>query len=121
MAAFHRELDDKELDDYMIEYHPYYSGRNPNHHTEGSDSQTLVYLKSGQLQKRDPDRFYAFCKRIKKWLLTFIRSVQTGNSSSIVVSIAPGHKENSPPNFLPGGTGDFVPQQYSVHGTLCAL
>ena len=68
MAAFllqlHRELDDEELEDYMIEYHPYYSGRNPNH-TQGSDSQTLVYLKSGKLQERDPDRFYALANALR--------------------------------------------------------
>lgn len=117
MAAFlfreldDEELDDEELNDYMIEYHPYYNGRNPKH-THGSDSQTLVYLKSGQLQGRDPGRFYAFCERVKKWLLTSIRSVieEAQTPSLIVVSVAPGHKEKSPPNFLHDIVRDVLKQ-----------
>ena len=97
----------QELDDYMIDYHPYHGGENRGH-SPGSDSQTLVFIKSGLLQQKDPQRYRAFRIRIYKWLVEYVKNL--GDSSSIVVSIAPGHEKNSQPIFLRDIVNDVLKQ-----------
>ena len=81
------------LSGYMIEYHPYRGGTNPDH-SPGSDSQTLSYLKQGLL-KGNPRR-KDFIDRIKVWVR------QSVSEANVVVAIAPGHKAGPPSqnNFL---------------------
>ena len=98
----------QELDDYMIDYHPYRGGENRGLHSPGSDSQTLVFIKSGLLQEKDPQRYRAFRLRIYKWLVEYVKNL--GDSSSIVVSIAPGHEKNSQTIFLRDIVSDVLKQ-----------
>ena len=92
------ELIDQDLDAKMIDYHPYRHGTNPNH-TDGSDSQSLVYLKSGRFY--DTNRKEEFCKRITEWLVKYLKSVlEKAGDSSLVVSVAPGHSKDSQTSFL---------------------
>ena len=77
------------MEDYFIEYHPYYDGNNPNHYP-GSDSQSLVYLKMGY----ENDNIEDLQQRIKDWLKGIL------DNKDIVIAIAPGHSPQSSPNFL---------------------
>ena len=84
---------------YMIEYHPYNDGKNPNH-TKGSDSQTLVFLKDGRYSDSASflERKSKFQRRIKLWVRGIID--EESNKDNVVIAIAPGHSPSSKPNFL---------------------
>ena len=72
------------LHSFMMEYIPYNQGTD-------YDSQTLVFLKSGNIY--DQGRKDEFCGRIKEWLNQAIRVV--GGKQPIIVALAPGHQANS--------------------------
>jgi len=92
------EGNDHDLDSYMMDFHPYRNGTNPNH-TEGSDSQSLNYLKIDDIYDRY--RKEEFCGRITEWLSGYLQSVlKEIGDSSLVVSIAPGHLKDSRSPFL---------------------
>ena len=80
---------------YMIPYYPYHDGTNPLH-SEGSDSQTLSYLKQGTLY--DSDRKEEFEYRISEWLEGIL--LQERKQGNVAIAIVPGHSPESPPNFL---------------------
>ena len=80
---------------YMITYYPYHKGQNPLH-SEGSDSQTLSYLKQDTLY--DSDRKEEFEYRISEWLEGILLREQ--NQGNVAIAIVPGHSPESAPNFL---------------------
>lgn len=100
------QYEDREIDNYMINFEPYRGGTNPKH---DYDSQTLVYLKGDTLysQYRRDD----FCGRIKQWLSEYLQSVikEVGNASSIVLLTVPGHeKDSQPKEFMCGAICDVL-------------
>lgn len=89
-----------QLDSYMMEYHPFRHGENPNH-TPGSDSQTLSYAKQGL---RDPQRKKAFYDKVKDWLKGEIKEI----AGPVVLAVAPGHaKSANPTGFVHEIVGDL--------------
>ena len=83
---------------YMIEYHPYKNGENPNH-TNGSDSQTLkgvdilTVLVSSNAKKKFRD---ALRSGLERRIIN-----EESNKDNVVIAIAPGHSPTSKSNFLP--------------------
>lgn len=75
-------------DSYMMDYHPFRGGTNPEH-SPGSDSQTLSYFKQGTLQ--DPTRKRAFEDSIVVWIRGILNEVK----DPVVIVIAPGHLQGS--------------------------
>ena len=75
---------------FMMDYIPYQQGSD-------YDSQTLVFLKSGNIySKSRKEKFYS---RIKGWLMEeALRGVDT--SAAIIVALAPGHTAESSHGFL---------------------
>ena len=90
-------------DNYMMIYHPYRAGNNPEH-TPGSDSQTLSYLKQRNL--RDLNRRNKFEAKIRRWIESILAKVQ----GPVVIAIAPGHTEGSTGqgNLLYNILGGFI-------------
>ena len=91
--------DKLEPDFYMMFYHPYHNGINPNHNF---DSQTLVYLKSsnlwGETRKKN------FYSRVLIWLGQVLDAID----SPVVIAVAPGHEENhNPGGFMHEIVGGF--------------
>ena len=80
---------------YMITYHPFHNGQNPLHF-QGSDSQTLSYLKQDTLY--DSDRKEEFEYRISEWLEGIL--LQEPNQGNVAIAIVPGHSPESSHNFL---------------------
>lgn len=94
-------MDSAELDSYMMDYHPYRGGTNPNH-TTGSDSQTLSYAKQGL---RDPYRKEAFYNKVKQWLQEEIAQIV----GPVVLTIAPGHAATpTPTGFVHEIVGELL-------------
>ena len=87
----------------MIKYYPYHNGQNPLHF-EGSDSQTLSYLKQDTLY--DSDRKEEFEYRISEWLEGIL--LQEPNQGNVAIAIVPGHSPESPPNFLHAIVDDII-------------
>ena len=83
-----------DLDSFMIDYHPYHGGQNQLHF---GDSQSLVYLKSGNFY--DEGKKEEIVDRITKWLSQWLLANKSP-SSSLVVAVAPGHLQDSQPSFL---------------------
>ena len=79
---------DLELHEYMMDFHPYRGGTNP-HHTNGSDSQTLNYMKMKtlSLQPQQGPRFDSLRAKITNWLHNVI------TVKDAVILIAPGHQK----------------------------
>lgn len=90
---------------YLIDYHPYRGGTNPNHQ---GDSQTLVYMKSGY--NIAEDRKANFLLNISTWLKGGVKSLIDQNKI-VVIAIAPGHGMNSPTGFM-HGIVQALAQQY---------
>ena len=88
---------------YMIPYYPYHDGTNPLHF-EGSDSQTLSYLKQGTLY--DSDRKEEFEYRISEWLEGIL--LQERKQGNVAIAIVPGHSPESPANFLHAIVDDII-------------
>ncbi len=75
---------------HYMRFHPYRRrGRINPYHTQGSDSQTLNYLKNGGRSSEAKRNFQA---RILTWLQT---KVFTDQDVAVVVAIAPGHSPTS--------------------------
>ena len=70
-----------DLSFYLMDYHPYYGGKNPNHYP-GSDSQTLAYLKSSD-RRVTPEKTNLL-RRISDWL-----------KGVLDIPIAPEHSSES--------------------------
>ena len=86
---------DKENNDltyHCIDYHPYYSGRNPKHSPE-SESQSLAYLKNPGYAMTPAKE--ELIEKIGNWLISIL-----GNQDDVVIAIAPGHSPDSAQNFL---------------------
>ena len=87
----------------MIPYYPYHNGTNPLH-SEGSDSQTLSYLKQGTLY--DSDRKEEFEYTISEWLEGIL--LKERKQGNVAIVIVPGHSPESPPNFLHAIVDDII-------------
>ena len=87
----------------MIKYYPYHNGQNPLHF-EGSDSQTLSYLKQDTLY--DSDHKEEFEYRISEWLEGIL--LRESNQGNVAIAIVPGHSPESPPNFLHAIVDDII-------------
>uniref|UniRef100_A0A1X7UYQ1 Phosphoribosyltransferase domain-containing protein n=1 Tax=Amphimedon queenslandica TaxID=400682 RepID=A0A1X7UYQ1_AMPQE len=101
-----------ELDDYMIDYHPYRGGTNPEHRP-GSDSQTLSFLKQRILY--DPTRKNEFEADVCTWIEEDILS---GVKAPVVIAIAPGHSQDSTGegNLLYSILGQFIARDNIIDG-----
>lgn len=90
------------LDDFMIDYHPYYRGE------QDEDSQTLVYLKGDGVW--DERRREDFQKRIRDWCSHLLSSYP--EAKRVVFTIAPGHSADSDgsTNLLYAILGDIITQ-----------
>ena len=86
--------DDLEEPDYfMMDYYSYKSGQ------KDWDSQTLVYLKMGNVYNED--RKDEFIERIQTWLLACINKIRAKHpGKEIVFGFAPGHSPNSSDSFM---------------------
>ena len=80
-----------DLSFYYMVYHPYCDGQNPKH-SKGSDSQTLVYLKSSD--RRETAAKKDLLKRISHWLKDILDNVDSD------IAITPEHSPESPENSL---------------------
>jgi len=86
MAGSMAQLQD--LDYFMMHYYSYKSG------LQDWDSQTLVYLKMGQVY--DENRKDEFIHRIQAWLRKNIKEINAEHpGEEIIFGFAPGHSPNS--------------------------
>ena len=79
-----------DLFDFMMEYIPYQMGKD-------HDSQTLVFLKSGNIYEQA--RKEKFLSRIKKLLQTAALS-GVDEKAVVIIAMAPGHSAGSSHGFL---------------------
>ena len=93
--AYYEEAYDRleEPDYYMMDYYPYNTGQ------QDRDSQTLVYLKMGNVY--DESRKYEFIGNIQAWLKRCIKKIKAKHpGKEIIFGFAPGHSPGSPDSFM---------------------
>lgn len=78
-------------DAFMMDYHPYYKGKNPKH-TFKTRSKTLSYAKQQILNSRKKQVFLTI---ISKWIVKEFKKMK---KDSIVIAIVPGHKKSDNPS-----------------------
>ena len=83
-------------DYYMMDYHPYHGGNNPN---RDEDSQTLLYLKGDNVY--DSVRRQNFLSKIKSFMVEkVLKDLLSQPEVSVTLVLVPGHSPTSPPGFL---------------------
>ena len=83
----------EEPDYFMMDYYPYNSGQ------QDTDSQTLVYLKMGNVYNED--RKDEFIGRIQAWLKGRIQEIKAKHpGKEIIFGFAPGHSPSSFDSFM---------------------
>ena len=98
---------------YMIDFHPYHDGKNPQYNSE---SRTLFFLKVGweiKIPKEIPGKIREvdlidkniFEKRIADWVNDLLRAE---NDQETLVAFAPGHKAHTETDYKPNWVGNVL-------------